>query len=488
MREIKIFIIVAFIIGVIYYGVEPLAHSAMHPKTAPSDYAFKDLEQFGKFDFSKADIQAGRDGFAANCTSCHTINAETSDDFHIRNPKTIQPVGDNGGVIPPDLSNAGLIFDSNFLAHFIKDPARATLLNSKFQVSCEGLEGDALNTCNASNEGKEAYPMTAFNGVISDEEIVNIVAYLKSIAPQHLSDKEVFLEACNRCHAVQYDKSQYDSKFFATHNTKINDLLEKAKKEGDENFLASLNEDDKKFVNSLLGMQKAKEKSLLSESEIDNQNDAINHKTFKDYGGVTALLQQSIYTSGFHAEGLEALTQAHLIKSYLGNVPPDLSMMIRARGHHELATFINNPQKVPLDDIKKAIINKLVQDKKAEEKKALPANLSDDEKKARSKAIDLKTAQDYGIKLPENTTKSEWQSADDYTNMAKEMGVMPFGKAMPRVGLTQAAEEQVISYLDAIGDSKKDQRNALGIWIVGFFVLLSILAYLWKVKIWKDLH
>ena len=50
--------------------------------------------------------------------------------------------------------------------------------------------------------------------------------------------------------------------------------------------------------------------------------------------------------------------------------------------------------------------------------------------------------------------KDSWQSSDDYTNMAKDMGVMPQGKAMPRVGLTKEAETQVINYLETIGDSK----------------------------------
>ena len=51
MREFKIFIIVAFIIGVIYYGVEPLAHHAMHSPAAQSDYEFKDLKELGVFGF-----------------------------------------------------------------------------------------------------------------------------------------------------------------------------------------------------------------------------------------------------------------------------------------------------------------------------------------------------------------------------------------------------------------------------------------------------
>ncbi|MCQ2646970.1 cytochrome c1, partial [Helicobacter pylori] len=44
MKEFKILIILIVVVGVIYYGVEPYAHSVMHPKVAPADFAFKDLE------------------------------------------------------------------------------------------------------------------------------------------------------------------------------------------------------------------------------------------------------------------------------------------------------------------------------------------------------------------------------------------------------------------------------------------------------------
>ncbi|RDU66753.1 ubiquinol cytochrome c oxidoreductase [Helicobacter didelphidarum] len=490
MREIKIFVIVAFIIGVMYYGVEPLAHHAMHPATATSDYEFKDLEKFGKFDFSNADKEAGKTAFLDNCASCHTVASQNVPDLNARNPKTIQPAGE-GGVVPPDLSNAGLIFDSQFLAHFIKDPVRATLLDSKFAVSCEGLDDENANKCEMANEGKESYPMNAFNGIMSDEEITNVVAYLKDIAPKQLNDKEVFVEACSRCHAAVYDKNQYDSKFFALHNQEVTNWIERTKnikgEEAEATFLSSLNNEEHKFINSLLAMAKANEKKYLSEAEIDEKNDEINAKTIESYG-LVSLLQNSLIESNFEKVGLEADTHPEFIKAYLGNTPPDLSMMIRSKGQHELAAFINNPQKVPLIDIQKAVINKLVRDKRDEEKANIPTNISDEEREDMIAQIDSRDAEYYKIKLPENTTKSEWQNNDDYTNMAREMGVMPFGKSMPRVGLTKEAEKQVVNYLETIGDSKKAERDSLGWWIMGFFVLLSVLAYTWKSKIWRDLH
>ena len=40
MREIKILAIIVVVIGVIYWGVEPLAHSIMHPKVADAQFDF----------------------------------------------------------------------------------------------------------------------------------------------------------------------------------------------------------------------------------------------------------------------------------------------------------------------------------------------------------------------------------------------------------------------------------------------------------------
>jgi ubiquinol-cytochrome c reductase cytochrome c1 subunit len=59
---------------------------------------------------------------------------------------------------------------------------------------------------------------------------------------------------------------------------------------------------------------------------------------------------------------------------------------------------------------------------------------------------------------------------------------------MPRVGLTEKAQNQVISYLEKVGDRKKDERNGLGYKLLGFMVIFTLLAFAWKVKIWKEVH
>ncbi|PAF47937.1 cytochrome C [Helicobacter sp. 12S02232-10] len=285
MKELKILILLIVVIGIIYWGVEPLAHSIMHPKVAPADYTFKDLK---KMDLSTGDAQKGKKLVEENCTACHSIKSQ-----NMPAPMDNASAGAAYGVVPPDLSDVGAVFDHNFLANFIKNPIEATKLTHKF--------GDA-----------NPYPMPAYDWM-SNDDISNIVAYLVSIAPKSLTDKEVFAQACQRCHSVSYDKTY-------------------------------------------------------------------------------------------------ALTPAEDLEKYLGAKAPDLSMMIRSRGEKTLSVFINDPQKL----------------------------------------------------LP--------------------------GTSMPRVGLDQKAEKQVIEYLQKVGDSKKPQRDALGIKIMIFFAVMALLAYAWKRKIWKDLH
>lgn len=97
------------------------------------------------------------------------------------------------------------------------------------------------------------------------------------------------------------------------------------------------------------------------------------------------------------------------LKKYLGSMPPDLSMIIRARNHNYLKTFIENPQ-------------------------------------------------------------SQIKST-----------------AMPRVGLTEKAYIRVEEYLTEIGDPSKEKREFLGIWVILFFLIFTILAYIWKQEKWRRL-
>ena len=62
------------------------------------------------------------------------------------------------------------------------------------------------------------------------------------------------------------------------------------------------------------------------------------------------------------------------------------------------------------------------------------------------------------------------------------------GTAMPRVGLTAKSEDQAVSYLEEIGDSHKQERDALGPKFLAYLAIFAIFAWLWKAKIWREIH
>ena len=290
MRELKIFAVVVALTLITYWGVEPFAHSQMHPHVEAPDYEFKDVDGLKEV---KGDATNGATLVQSNCTACHGIEKAG-----------FPAVMDNAssaaayGVVPPDLSTAGYLYDANYLAAFIKNPAKASLVEHKFV------------------DGK-IHPMPGYDWM-QPQEIADMVAYLQSIAPKEMTNKEAFTNACQRCHGIKYGDMKGGSMASHTPNADI--------------------------------------------------------------------------------------------KSYMGKIPPDLSQYIRSRGHEYLHEFVNNPQK----------------------------HLE--------------------------------------------------GTAMPRVGLTEAAEMQVITYMEEVGDSKKAEREELGPKFLIYLVVFAIFAWLWKVKQWREMH
>ncbi|EAL3325897.1 cytochrome c1 [Campylobacter coli] len=374
MRELKIFLVVVVFTALVYWGVEPYAHSVMKPHVAPANFDYaaedtayakgiiaekeialedakksndakriesaqKDLDKakenlakveelwadVAKIDFTKGNAAKGKEFFNNNCFACHGVK---EDDIAAN-------ITDSSlGVIPPDLSSAGVIFDEKFLAALIMNPALALKVDHKF--------GDA-------------FIMTAYNSEVSgdSEELVNaniadVIAYLKEVG----------------------------LKFEAKENATI-------KQEAELKYSK---------------IEDANEKSALVEKEIAFAKDK---STFIEACGRCHDIKYDNFFTPSNHNGLA---------NYLGSVPPDLSMMIRSRGEQYLHDFINNTQKL----------------------------------------------------LP--------------------------GTAMPRVGLTEDAQVKVVSYLEKVGDSKKEERESTGIYIMIFFVILSIFAIGWKRSVWSKLH
>jgi len=184
VKELFILAVVTVFTLLTYWLVEPFAHSQMHKHYESEGFAYKDLPALTK----KGDATRGKDLVmgAGACVGCHGIKAEGM-------PAPMDPVtaAQSYGVNPPDLSNAGAVFDAKFLAALIKNPAHALMVEHKFDA----------------NKG-QMHPMTQFYGAGGDidQEVADMVAYLQSIAPkaEELTPAMAFETACGRCHAVHY--------------------------------------------------------------------------------------------------------------------------------------------------------------------------------------------------------------------------------------------------------------------------------------------
>jgi ubiquinol-cytochrome c reductase cytochrome c1 subunit len=254
-KELKILGIVAAFTLILYWGVEPFAHSQMHKHveghglvydgTADIEEASKDKKEAKKKFWSevkeiaklKGDPVAGEATYGM-CVGCHMDGATNM-----------------GGVTPPSLDHAGIIYDKDFLIALIKDPAMATNVDHKYKDT-------------------STHPMGSISAMVSaPQDIANVVAYLKDKKAGHVTPKEAYIEACGRCHANRYGK--------------LTQLGEKPKTKS--NIKTGQDIEAMKFAQKV-----AEEQGALAE--------------------------------------------------YLGKLPPDLSIIYRARSEHFLETFIENPQ------------------------------------------------------------------------------------------------------------------------------------------------
>ena len=246
-KEPLILAVVVIFSLAVYYLVEPYAHHVMHKHVKSEGFAYNDLPALTKTgDATRgADLVMG----AGACAGCHSIEVAGM-------PAPMDAVSSAAayGVNPPDLSNAGAIYDAKFLTDLIKNPAHALKVEHKF-----------------TPESGKMHPMAQFYGAGGDmdQEVADMVAYLQSIAvkPEEVTPKLAFENACGRCHAVSYEKW-----------TQIGEKP-KFKHEKD---------------------------SLAFDIKVMEYQDSLS--------------------------------------TYMGKLPPDLSMYIRSRGEHFISTFMENPQ------------------------------------------------------------------------------------------------------------------------------------------------
>lgn len=245
LKELRILVIVSIMVGYVYWGFEPFAHHEMHPHVAEASYEFDgkgDIEQLheqiaatnklvakleaegkdasavkalipaieeqiettkafwarvGEASKLSGDAANGKALVEANCLACHAMEYEGFPAM----------MGDADaaatyGVVPPDLSLAGRIYDKKFLAGLIINPVKAMHIEHKYPLG-----------------GEKMFPMPASDWM-SDQEIMDMVAYLEQAAakvkapetkegatPFEVSkaeNKQIFEAACVRCHAMAY--------------------------------------------------------------------------------------------------------------------------------------------------------------------------------------------------------------------------------------------------------------------------------------------
>ena len=238
MKELKVLAVVVFFTLVTYWGVEPFAHSQMHKHVEGHDFTYPDINASGV----KGNAANGKNLIAA-CTGCHGIESQG-----MKAPMDAVASSAAYGVNPPDLSNAGAVFDEKFLIAFMQNPAHVAKAKPNF-----------------------AMPPSAS----SAQDAADIAAYLKSIAPKEVTPKEAFVTACGRCHADRYGKW-----------TQIGDVPK-------------------------------------TKSNIKTGNDV-------------ELAQFKINLAKYQDK----------LAEYMGKLPPDLSIISRARSEHYLKTFVEDPQAV----------------------------------------------------------------------------------------------------------------------------------------------
>jgi len=305
-KEPLILAVVVLFTLVTYYLVEPFAHHQMHKHVESENFEYKDLATFN----GNGNAANGKELAMSNCTACHSINVE-----NMPAPMDAVTSAATYGVNPPDLSNAGVIFDAKYLAAFIADPAKAANVSHKF------------------NDTK-MHPMPSYNWM-QPSEIADIVAYLQSIAvkAEELTPAMAFENACGRCHAMGYEKWT----------------------------------------------------QIGTKPSFKHKKDEL-------------------------AFDIQVLEYEDSIKTYMGKLPPDLSMYIRSRNEHFISTLVENPQ------------NHLA------------------------------------------------------------------GTAMPRTGVTAETMEKVIEHMENVGDTKRHERESVGMKVMIYIIIFAIFALLWKKQVWRDLH
>jgi ubiquinol-cytochrome c reductase cytochrome c1 subunit len=184
-----------------------------------------------------------------------------------------------------------------------------------------------------------------------------------------------------------------------------------------------------------------------------------------DLGIPAALLEKDLLPPGRKAaDYIETSMPAKDAEAWFGKTPPDLSLMVRARGtdyiYQLLTTFYIDPtRQTGANNLRLPTI-------------AMPDVLSELE--------GLKTAVFRTVDHPgEGGTTIHEQVFDHFEQVAP--GSMSLEQYDHFV-------RDTVNFLDYVSDPSQVERRQLGVWVVLFLLLFTWLAWLVKREYWKDVH
>src|SRR5215469_620757 len=177
------------------------------------------------------------------------------------------------------------------------------------------------------------------------------------------------------------------------------------------------------------------------------------------------LLQQDLLPPGANAKDyIHSAMPAADAETWFGKAPPDLSLMVRARGtdyiYQLLTTFYVDPARpTGANNLRLPTI-------------AMPDVLS--ELEGLKKAV-YRTETHPG---PNGTTTSE-QVFDHFEQLAPGRMSMSEYEGFVR---------DTVNFLDYVSEPTQLERRSLGVWVVLFLLVFTWLAWLVKREYWKDVH
>jgi len=217
---------------------------------------------------------------------------------------------------------------------------------------------------------------------------------------------------------------------------------------------------------------------------------------------------QCVTCHSIQKEGLKlAMSDADAANTY-GVVPPDLSNIAAIYDHNFLANFIQNPEgTVKAKAGKYAMPNLGISPEDAANlvayfstiaNKNLSAKQITEEACVRCHNIKYEGAKrvatdarikEYMGSVPPDLSQVIKSKGEHYLDgFINDPQKLLHGTAMPRVGLTKDSQAKVIEHLEKVGDPTKHERNSLAFWILGYFAILTVITYLWKVSKFKEIH